>query len=41
MDGLGGQLNLGAVWFRLESEWFDISYPKDTQMITGSVGLSF
>jgi len=41
MYGLGGQLNLGAVWFRLESEWFDISYPKDTQMITGSVGLSF
>ena len=39
--GVGGQLNVGNLWFRLESEWFDINYPEDTQMITGSVGFSF
>lgn len=39
--GVGGQLNVGSLFFRLESEWFDIDFPEDTQMITGSVGLSF
>lgn len=41
MYGVGGQLNLGSLFLRLESEWFDIDFPDDTQMITGSVGLSF
>lgn len=39
--GLGGQLNVGSLFFRVESEWFDIEFPEDTQMITGSVGLTF
>jgi OOP family OmpA-OmpF porin len=39
--GLGGQLNVGNLWFRLESEWFDMDLPDDTQMITASVGWSF
>ncbi|MGA8260149.1 MAG: outer membrane beta-barrel protein [Arenicellales bacterium] len=39
--GLGGQLNLGGLWLRLESEWFDISYPKDIQMVSASVGFRF
>ncbi len=39
--GVGGQLNLGSLFLRLESEWFDIDFPDDTQMITGSVGWSF
>lgn len=39
--GLGGQLNLGSLFLRLESEWFDMDFPEDTQMITGSVGWSF
>lgn len=41
MYGVGGQLNLGSLFLRLESEWFDIDFPEDTQMITGSVGWSF
>lgn len=39
--GLGGALNIGGLWFRLESEWFDIDFPKDIQTVTASVGWSF
>lgn len=39
--GIGGQLNLAGLFFRVESEWFDIDFPDDSQMITGSVGISF
>lgn len=39
--GLGGQLNIGTLFVRLESEWFDIDFPDDTQMITASAGLRF
>jgi len=39
--GVGGQLNVGSLFFRLESEWFDIDFPEETQMIIGSIGLSF
>lgn len=39
--GVGGQLNVGSLWFRLESEWFEMDFPEDTQMISASVGLDF
>jgi len=39
--GVGGQLNVGSLFFRLESEWFELDFPEDTQMISGSVGWSF
>lgn len=41
MYGVGGQLNVGRLFFRLESEWFDIDFPDDTQMFSGSVGWTF
>lgn len=41
MYGVGGQLNVGSLFLRVESEWFDIDFPEDTQMITGSVGWTF
>lgn len=41
MYGVGGQLNIGSLFFRLESEWFDIDFPDDAQMFTGSVGWTF
>ena len=41
MYGVGGQLNLGSVFLRLESEWFNMAFPQDAQMITGSVGWVF
>lgn len=39
--GIGGKLNVGNLWFRLESEWFEMDFPEDTQMITASVGWTF
>lgn len=39
--GVGGQLNLGNLFVRVESEWFEMDVPDETQMFTGSVGLSF
>lgn len=41
MYGLGGQLNVGNLWFRIESEWFEMDVPDDTQMISASVGWNF
>lgn len=41
MYGVGGQLNLGRLFLRLESEWFKMAFPDDAQMITGSVGWVF
>lgn len=41
MYGLGAQLNLGRLFLRLESEWFEIDFPEEAQMITGSVGWHF
>ncbi|MGA8259039.1 MAG: outer membrane beta-barrel protein [Arenicellales bacterium] len=41
MYGVGGQLNLGSLFLRLESEWFKMAFPEDAQMITGSVGWVF
>lgn len=41
MYGVGGQLNLGRLFLRLESEWFEMDLPEDTQMISGSVGWTF
>lgn len=39
--GVGVTLNVASLWFRLESEWFDMDIPDDTQMITASVGWTF
>lgn len=41
MYGIGGQVHIASLFFRLESEWFDMNFPEDAQMITGSVGWSF
>lgn len=41
MYGIGGQLNIGSLFLRLESEWFEFELPEDTQMFTGSVGWTF
>lgn len=41
MYGVGGQMNLGSLFFRLESEWFDMNFSDNTQMISGSVGWRF
>jgi OOP family OmpA-OmpF porin len=41
MYGIGGQVHITSLFFRLESEWFDMDFPEDAQMITGSVGWSF
>lgn len=39
--GLGAQLNLAGLWFRVESEWFNINNPRDIQMVSASVGVTF
>jgi hypothetical protein len=39
--GLGGQVHFGRLFIRLESEWFDIDYPEDVQMFSGSIGWTF
>jgi len=41
MYGVGGQVNLGSLLLRLESEWFEFDLPEDTQMISASVGWTF
>lgn len=39
--GVGGAVNLGPIFLRLEGEWFDIDFPEDVQAFTGSVGYRF
>lgn len=39
--GVGVALNLVGVFFRLESEWYDIDFPDDIQTISLSVGFGF
>lgn len=41
MYGLGGQIHFGNLFVRLESEWFEIDLPEDTQMVSASVGWTF
>lgn len=39
--GIGGAVNVGSLWLRVESEWFAADAPDEVQTLTASVAWSF